>query len=94
MDMDDEGYTIDHLVGVVCVLNNSVEVTVGQNQKTGHLELQTHDGKCYFVVSDVIDATANGSFKLNLASPRGESVHEAMLISQKLFDQQRPKGRR
>lgn len=92
--MDDEGYTIDHLVGVVCVLNSSVEVTVGRHQKVDRLELQTHDGKCYFIVNEVTDATANGGFKLKIASPRGESVHEAMLITKTLFDQQRPKGRR
>jgi hypothetical protein len=84
IDDDEDELTIDHLIGVTCVLNSSVEVEVRRNTKKGRLELCEGD-RGFFVVDKVSDVAKDGSYIVTLLKTNGSFVTDtAQLIKKSL----------
>lgn len=95
MDIDDDDpITIDHLIGVKCILNASVHVELRRNRsKDNRIELYTDDSRSCLVVSEVTDLTADGGFVITLTKPRGQVLsNKAILITEALFSKEARKG--
>lgn len=94
MDEDDEPITINHLVGVKCVLNASVEVELRRNsKKDNRLELCTDGSDHYFLITAITDLSADGGFVLTLSNARGIVVSEkAVIIAESLYNPKKTKG--
>ena len=82
---EDDKLTIDHLIGVPCILNRSVEVEVRRNTQKSRLELCDGD-KGFFVVNKVSDVAKDGSYIVTLLKPNGNFVTDtAQLIKKSLM---------
>lgn len=94
MDEEDEPITIDHLVGVRCILNASVHVELRKNRhKENRIELYTDDSHHCLLVGVITDLTADGGFIITLCNRRGEVLSDkAVLIAESLFTQKTRKG--
>lgn len=94
MDEEDEPVTINHLIGVRCILNASVWVELRQNRRQGNcIELYTDDSHHHLLIGAVTDMTADGGFIITLTNRRGEVLSErATIIAESLFVQKNPKG--
>lgn len=91
MDEDDDPITIDHLVGVSCILNEGIKVGLRRPGKKGtRIELFTEGaGRHYLHVSAVLDMSPDGGFIIELSNRRGEIISErASIIAESLY---RPK---
>ena len=76
--------TIDHLIGVLCILNKSVEVAVRRNTQKGRLELCDGD-RGFLVVNKVSDVAKDGSYIVTLLKLNGSFVTDtAQLIKKSL----------
>lgn len=81
---EEDDLTIDHLIGVLCILNGSVELEVRRNTKNGRLELCDGD-RGFFVVDRVSDVAKDGSYIVTLLKPNGNLVTDtAQLIKKSL----------
>ena len=94
MDDDDEPITIDHLIGVKCVLNASVHVDLRQNRsKDNRLELFSDDSRSCLIVSAITDFTADGGFVVTLSKVNGTVLtNKAVIIAEALFSKKTSKG--
>ncbi|MBP6924487.1 MAG: hypothetical protein KBB78_02875 [Candidatus Pacebacteria bacterium] len=94
MDEEDEPITIDHLIGVTCILNSSLQVELCKNlQKDNRIELFTDERHPRLVVTEITDLTANGAFIVTICNRQGKVLTEkGVLIAESLFASKKHKG--
>lgn len=94
MDEDDEPITIDHLVGVKCILNESMDVELRRNRRIGNrIELYTDGSHHHLIVGAITDLTADGGFVITLCNRKGEVLSDkATIIATSLYKQKAAKG--
>lgn len=88
MSETDDSITINHLVGVSCILNESIKVELRQSRQIdGCVELYTEGAGRYCLhVSAVHDMTADGGFVIQLSSWQGDVISEhASIIAESLY---------
>lgn len=80
---------ISNLIGRVCILSDSVEVTLFWNDKLHRLEIRDQEKVVYFLVGSIKEAMEDGGFLIELLKPRELSVvsNSTRIISKKLFEQ-------
>lgn len=88
MDEEDDPITIDHLLGVNCILNGSIKVGLRRPRKKGsRIELYTEGAdRHYLLVSAVLDMSADGGFVIELSNRKGEVISERVnIIAESLY---------
>jgi hypothetical protein len=94
MDDEDDPITIDHLVGVKCILNASVQIDLRRNRhKNNRIELYTDDSQSFLLIGAVTDMTADGGFVVTITKSHGEVLMQnAVIIAESLFAPKTTKG--
>jgi len=82
-DYDEDEITIDHLIGIPCIYNRSVEVELRRNARKNRLELFSDSIGWCVVVEKVTALVVNGSYIVTLRKPDGTLVSEKAEIIKK-----------